>query len=81
MMPSLQNFLTLQLHKEKFMGLQIIIRGKNKYGKTRSEQESNLRKDGFVSMTDENYDKAKYVEKKIGAKGGFFRQADLEKVK
>lgn len=63
------------------MSFQIIIRGKNKYGKTRVEQESNLRRDGFTGMTDENYDKAKYVEKKLGAKGGFLRQTDLQKVR
>jgi len=63
------------------MGLQIIIRGKNKYGKTRFEQESNLRKDGFTGMKDENLDKLKYVEKKLGIKGGFIRQTDLEKIK
>jgi hypothetical protein len=63
------------------MTLQIIIRGKNKYGKTRTEQESNLRKDGFTGMSDENFDKAKYVEKKAGFKNGFLRQTDLENVK
>jgi hypothetical protein len=63
------------------MSLQIIIKGKNKYGKTRTEQESNLRKDGFKGMSEENYDKAKYVEKKLGLKGGFLRQTDLGKVK
>lgn len=62
------------------MSLQIIIKGKNKYGKTRSEQESNLRKDGFTGMKDENFDKLKYVEKKLGIKGGFIRQTDLEKI-
>ena len=62
------------------MTLQIIIRGKNKYGKTRSEQESNLRKDGFTGMKDDNFDKLKWVEKKLGIKGGFIRQTDLEKI-
>ena len=62
------------------MGLQIIIRGKNKYGKTRAEQESNLRKDGFTGMKDENFDKCKWVEKKTGIKGGFIRQTDLEQI-
>ncbi len=60
------------------MSFQIIIRGKNKYGKTRVEQESNLRKDGFIGMNDENFDKCKWIEKKIGIKGGFIRQSDLE---
>ena len=62
------------------MGLQIIIKGKNKYGKTRAEQESNLRKDGFTGMKDENFDKCKWVEKKHDIKGGFIRQVDLEKI-
>ena len=55
----------------------IIIRGKTKYGKTRAEQESNLRKDGHSAMSDENFDKVKYVEKKHSLKQGFIRQADL----
>ncbi len=62
------------------MSLQIIIKGKHKYGKTRSEQESNLRKDGFTGMKDENFEKCQWVEKKIGIKGGFIRQTDLEKI-
>lgn len=57
------------------------ISTKAKYGKTRSEQEKNLRRDGFVGMSDENLDKLKYLEKKLGVKGGFIRQTDLEKVK
>lgn len=60
--------------------MNIIIRGKTKYGKTRAEQESNLRKDGYVGMSDENFDKAKHVEKKLGLKQGFIRQANLEEV-
>ena len=63
------------------MGLQIIIRGKNKYGKTRAEQESNLRKDGFTGMKEENFDKCKWIEKKEGLKRGFIRQTDLEKTR
>lgn len=63
------------------MSLQIIIKGKSKYGRTRAEQEDNLRKDGYFGMTDENLDKCKHVEKKLGVKDGFIRQADLEKVK
>jgi len=58
----------------------IIIRGKTKYGKTRAEQETNLRKDGFVGMKDENFDKLKYIEKKHNIKGGFIRQTDLKEV-
>jgi len=62
------------------MTFQIIIKGKNKYGKTRAEQESNLRKDGLKGMTEENWDKAKYVEKKHGLKNGFLRSNYLDKI-
>jgi len=62
------------------MGLQIIIRGKNKYGKTRVEQESNLRKDGFSGMDDTNFDKAKFAERRLGIKQGFLRQTQVEKL-
>ena len=34
------------------------------YGNTRAEIESNLRKDGLGTMTDEQFDKCKYLEKK-----------------
>ena len=63
------------------MSFQIIIKGKNKYGKTRVEQESNLRRDGYSGMSDENYDKAKHAERKYGIKNGFLRQTDLDKIK
>lgn len=51
------------------MSFQIIIRGKNKYGKSRAEQEANLRRDGYAGMKDEHFDKAKWIEKRIGYKG------------
>lgn len=67
------------------MSLQIIIKGKTTYGKTRSEQESNLRKDGLVSMDDTNYEKCKWLEKKIrekyGSEENYVRQNDLANVK
>jgi len=63
------------------MTFQIIIRGKNKYGKTRAEQESNLRKDGLKSMTEQNWDKCKWIEKKEGLKHGFIKSPFLEHVK
>jgi hypothetical protein len=67
------------------VALQIIIKDKTKYGKTRSEQEWNLRKDGFKGMDDDKYDKCKWLEKKLkdktGASEGFINQADLHKVK
>jgi len=60
------------------MGLQIIIRGKNTYGKTRREQEENLRKEGLQSMDEEKLDKLKFLEKKLGMKKGFIGQADVD---
>lgn len=60
------------------MGLQIIIRGKAKYGRTRGEQEDNLRKDGLQGLENENYEKIKWFEKKSGMKDGFIRQSDLK---
>ena len=63
------------------MSFNIIVRGKVKYGKTRAEQEANLRKDGFFGMSDENFSKCKYVENKFAFKRGFLRQSDLGRVK
>lgn len=61
--------------------MEIIIKGKAKFGYKRSEQESNLRKEGMRSLTDEQLDHLKYVEKKIknyyGAKESFVSQKDL----
>jgi len=67
------------------MSLQIIIRGKTKYGRTRSEQETNLRKEGYVGMSDENYDKCQWLERKIkehtGSNTNFLRQHQIDRVK
>ena len=62
------------------MTFQIIIKGKNSYGKTRSEQEDNLRKDGLKGMSEENHDKCKWLEKKHWIKDGFTPSPDLEKI-
>ena len=55
-----------------------IIKGKTKFGRTRSEQEANLRKEGMRSLSDEQLDHLKFVEKKIkdntGSKENFVRQ-------
>lgn len=59
------------------MGLQIIIRGKNTYGKTRAAQEANLRKDGYAGLSDADFDKMKYAERKLGMKSGFIRAKDV----
>jgi len=67
------------------MSLQIIIRGKSSCGKTRSEQEENLRKEWGATMTDEQLDKLKFIERKqkekIGAKKSFIRAVDIDKLK
>jgi len=62
------------------MTFQIIIKGKNPYGKTRAEQESNLRKDGLKGMTEEGHDKCKWAEKTYNIKQGFIPSTDLEHV-
>ena len=38
--------------------------GGSSYGRTRAEIEDNLKKDGLESMSDEDHDKCKYLEKK-----------------
>lgn len=43
----------------------IIINGKTKFGYTRSEQEQNLRREGMSSLSDEQLDRCKFLEKKI----------------
>lgn len=59
------------------MGLQIVIKKPGRYGRSRPEQEANLRKDGFRGMTDENLDRAKFIEKRTGWKG-FIPQAHIK---
>jgi hypothetical protein len=44
--------------------MEFIIRGKARFGKQRSEQEANLRKEGMSSLSDEQLDRVKYIEKK-----------------
>jgi hypothetical protein len=63
----------------------IIIPKCDKFGKTRSEQEENMRKEWGHTMTDEQLDKLKYIERKIKEKTGqeknFIRGQDIDKVK
>ena len=58
--------------------MEIIIRGNAKFGKTRSEQEENLRKEGMRSISDEQLDRIKFLEKvskeSVGAKPDFIGQ-------
>ena len=66
--------------------MDIIIKGKHDhFGKTRSEQEENMRKEWGHTMTDEQLDKLKFVEKKQKEKSGqsksFIGLIDVDKVK
>ena len=66
--------------------MEIIIRGKHDhFGKTRSEQEMNMRKEWGQTMTDEQLDKLKHLEKKAkdgsGSKKNFIRLIDVDEVK
>lgn len=64
------------------MGIEIIIKNKPyRLGKTRSEQEKNLRKEGMVTITDEQLDKCKYLERKSGFSRSFFDQSEIDKIK
>jgi len=61
--------------------MEIIIRGKSRFGRNRSEQEENLRKEGMRSLSDEQLDACKYIEKKqkdkFGLKESFIGQHTL----
>lgn len=48
----------------------IIIKGKTKFGYTRSEQEQNLRLEGMRSLSDEQLDRCKFLEKKFNNQTG-----------
>jgi hypothetical protein len=51
--------------------VEIIIRGKHDhFGRTRSEQEKNMRKEWGSTMTDEQLDKLQYLERKTREKTG-----------
>ena len=52
------------------------------YGNTRAEIEENLRKDGLGTMTDEQFDKCKYLEKKSREEFGgtiFINEAHIDR--
>ena len=63
----------------------IIIHKPDSFGKNRSEQERNLRKEGMASLTDEQLDKCEYLERKAkdkhGADKSFLKQYHIDKVK
>lgn len=58
--------------------MEIIIRGRAKFGRTRSEQEINLRKEGMSSLSDEQLDRVKFLEKRVkneqGSKDNYIGQ-------
>ena len=59
----------------------IIIKGKTKFGYTRSEQEHNLRREGMRSLSDEQLDRVKFLEKRVknetGAKESQIGQTNI----
>lgn len=64
----------------------IIIKWKPKHGKSRSEIEENLRKEGWgTSLTEEQIDKCKFLERKLekqlGAKKSHIKTTIIDKVK
>jgi hypothetical protein len=64
----------------------IIRRRKSNFGKSRSEQEENLRKEGWGStMEDEQLDKCKFIERKIkeetGATKTHLKRHHIDRVK
>ena len=70
------------------MTFHIIIKGKDKhqkFGRTRSEQEENMRKEWGSTITGEQLDKLKFLERKIKEKTGqtknFIRGQDIDEVR
>jgi hypothetical protein len=63
----------------------IIIPKCDRFGKTRSQQEENWRKEGYRTMTDEQLSKLKYLERKkkdkLGLDKHFTTLIDVDKVK
>ena len=62
----------------------IIIPSGDKMGKTRSEHEENMRKEWGRTITDEQLDKLKFLERKKrefdGSKKNFITGQDIDKV-
>jgi hypothetical protein len=68
--------------------MHIIIKNKRKheiFGMTRSEQEENMRKEWGPTITDEQLDKLKFMEKKhrekTGSKKNFFGAENIDDMK
>lgn len=64
------------------MSFGIIIRDKaHRFGKTRSEHEKNIRKEWKCkTLSDEQLDKCKYLEKKSNTSKSYFDQSQIGKV-
>jgi hypothetical protein len=62
-----------------------IITSKTKMGRTRSEQEINLRKEWGSTITDEQLDKMKFVEKRVkemtGSKDNFIGAHVIDEIR
>ncbi len=74
------------IHNRRMMANIIIKDSKpDNFGKTRSQHEENLRKEWGSTITDEQLDKLKFVERKIKEKTGqtknFITAPDIDKVK
>lgn len=52
-----------------------------RFGKHRSEQEKNLRKEGMITMSDAQLDRCKFLEKKTDFRKSFFDKSEIDKVK
>ena len=73
-----------QREEKEEVVMHIIIKGKTKIGRTRFEQEENLRKEWGGTMTDEQLNKLRYAEKvikeKTGSEDNFINLGDVDKV-
>ena len=62
----------------------IIVKNSTKMGRTRSQMEEQLRKEWGPTITDEQLDKLKFLEKKVdeatGSKDNFVRAGLIDKV-
>ena len=65
--------------------VEIIIRKPGSFGRSRSERESNLNQEGMFSLTEEQIDKCKFLEKKLeeetGSKKTNLSHYHIDKVK
>jgi len=70
----------IKKNKEKEEMAFVILKDRPyRLGKTRSEQEENLRKEDMKTMSDSQLDKLKFVEKKHGNSKSFFDKREIDK--